>query len=211
MSLEQEKIKITLVRHGQTDWNVERKIQGRGYDIPLNEFGQKQANDVAEHLRMENFDVVITSSLKRSIETGQAILKKQRESCKILKTSDFDEVCFGEFEGETKDQEFLETNFHPLFKTWESDPNFPFPDGESPIDAQKRMWRGLERIIKSNNYQNICVVGHGFCLKLFLMDIQDIQVSDYKSVKALKNAGISLIEIDENMDCEIIYLNKILH
>ena len=64
--------KICIVRHGETDWNAQGRLQGRT-DIPLNENGKVQAMKCGEFLAQNNWDAVITSPLKRARETAEII------------------------------------------------------------------------------------------------------------------------------------------
>ena len=66
-------MKLYIVRHGETDWNKARKIQGRS-DIPLNEFGRHLARETAKGLADVHFDLCFTSPLSRAKETAQIIL-----------------------------------------------------------------------------------------------------------------------------------------
>ena len=66
-------VHLTLVRHGETDWNKEKKIQGSNADIPLNEKGREQARATAKQLKGKIFDVIISSDLKRAAETADII------------------------------------------------------------------------------------------------------------------------------------------
>ena len=66
---------IYIVRHGQTDWNVEGRNQGRT-DIELNETGIKQAEEIAKKLEGKKFDMVFSSPLKRAYKTAQIISNK---------------------------------------------------------------------------------------------------------------------------------------
>ncbi|OCG73106.1 histidine phosphatase family protein [Microbacterium sediminis] len=63
---------ITLVRHGQTDWNLEGRIQG-STDVPLNDTGRRQAREAAERLRDDDYSLAVTSPLSRAVETAEII------------------------------------------------------------------------------------------------------------------------------------------
>ena len=69
-----EQMKLYLIRHGETDWNKERKLQGKS-DIELNTFGRTLARKTAKHLRDLSFDLAITSPLKRAKETAEILLE----------------------------------------------------------------------------------------------------------------------------------------
>lgn len=84
---------IYLVRHGETEWNVKKLIQGQK-DIPLNEKGKKQAGK----LKKIKFDAIYSSDLKRAAETAKIIAGKRR--LKIIKSTALRERYFGKFQGE---------------------------------------------------------------------------------------------------------------
>ena len=66
---------IGLLRHGQTDWNVDMRLQGVS-DIPLNEFGREQANTAAEVLKSGTWEMIVSSPLSRALETANIVASK---------------------------------------------------------------------------------------------------------------------------------------
>lgn len=89
-------MKLYIIRHGETDWNKMRKLQGQ-VDIPLNEFGRHLAEVTAEALREISFDLAITSPLSRARETAQLVLGGRE--IPILEDARLKEMGFGEYEG----------------------------------------------------------------------------------------------------------------
>ncbi len=69
-------VDVTVIRHGETDWNKAKKIQGGKNDIPLNDTGRAQALDTAKKLKKKKFDVIVSSNLKRTRETAEIIAKE---------------------------------------------------------------------------------------------------------------------------------------
>ena len=100
-------MKIYLVRHGQTDWNLNGLRQGR-QDIELNEFGRKQAKELRDKLADTHFDLCISSPLKRAAETAQIICGDRRE---IRYDDRLVERCFGKTEGQP-------SNITPMEYDW---------------------------------------------------------------------------------------------
>ena len=88
-------MKIYLVRHGQTDWNLQCRIQGRS-DIPLNETGKKQAEELKKNIAELEFDVCYASPLIRAAETAKIAVD---EKCEIVYDERLMERRFGDFEG----------------------------------------------------------------------------------------------------------------
>ena len=101
-------MKLYLVRHGETDWNKVKKIQGQ-VDIPLNQFGKRLAEETAEGLRDIPFDLCISSPLSRAHETARIIL--YRKDIPIIKDARIEEMAFGEYEGITGNSRRIFTNF----------------------------------------------------------------------------------------------------
>lgn len=89
-------MKIYLIRHGETDWNLERRLQG-GVDIPLNEKGLELARVTAKGLRDIHFDVIYTSPLQRAKQTALAIAEGRQVP--VIDDDRIREICFGPFEG----------------------------------------------------------------------------------------------------------------
>ena len=87
---------ILMIRHGETDWNVAKKVQGKA-DIPLNENGIEQAKTARQKLKNEKIDIIICSPLKRARQTAEII--NAEIQCPILYEEGITERDFGEFEG----------------------------------------------------------------------------------------------------------------
>ena len=90
------KMEILLTRHGQTEWNRMKKVQGRA-DIELNEEGRKQAEKTRELLQAEKIDLIVCSPLKRAIQTAEII--NENRNTTIVIDERITERDFGEFEG----------------------------------------------------------------------------------------------------------------
>lgn len=89
-------MKIWIIRHGQTDWNKNKIIQG-SKDIELNETGIKQAEEVIPIFNEHNFDLIISSTLKRAMQTAQTISKEKQTE--IIYDERLIERSFGNYEG----------------------------------------------------------------------------------------------------------------
>ncbi len=92
-------MRVFIVRHGETDWNVEHKFQGE-VDVPLNQNGLDQAQRIASRLRLEHFDVIYSSPLSRALETGKSIAKYHPRAPFLIE-HELREVSFGSWEGKT--------------------------------------------------------------------------------------------------------------
>ena len=90
------KMKLYLIRHGETDWNKTRRLQGQ-VDIPLNDFGRKLARETAPALQTVPFEVVYTSPLLRAKETAELVIGDRK--IPMIEDTRIMEMGFGEYEG----------------------------------------------------------------------------------------------------------------
>ena len=152
---------LLLIRHGQTNWNLEQRFQGQS-DIPLNETGRRQAQALAERLAAETFDAVYSSDLQRATETAKIICASQIHSDPRLR-----EVNFGDWEGLTYDE--IKVKYPETLAAWESDifKNAP-PSGETLEQLAIRVQSMLDELREKHEDQNILIVAHGGVLQTLI-------------------------------------------
>lgn len=151
MSEKSVKIMIYLTRHGETNWNVQRKVMGK-VDEPLNDKGREQAKKVKDELANISFDLIICSPLKRARETAKII--NEDRNCKIIYDDRISERDFGEFEG-------METKNFDFFGYWDYYKNLSFERAENIQNFFQRIYDFLDDITKSYKEKNILIVAHG--------------------------------------------------
>lgn len=155
---------LYLMRHGQTLFNVRRKIQG-WCDSPLTELGKQQALAAKECLKDVSFDHYYSSTSERCCDTIELIVENQ--SYKRLKG--LKERNFGIFEGESED-------LNPHFDDFSYDDLFPHYGGERKEDVQKRLKETLTEVMKKENHQTVLAVSHAGACASFLSTVIDPQV-----------------------------------
>lgn len=186
-------MKLYIVRHGETDWNKERKIQGQ-VDIPLNEFGRHLAKETAKGLADVPFDLCFTSPLGRAKETAELILEGR--GVPIIEEPQIMEMAFGTYEGKCCSQEGWELpeKFRYFFDAPEK---YEAPEGgEDFLQVWKRVGNFLEMLSKKAEYQeqNILITTHGAALAGMLNYLKGEDVSRYWGVGVHKNCGVTEIE-----------------
>ena len=149
---------ILLVRHGQTDWNAERRVQGHS-DTPLNEQGRAQARLLAEQLADRQIDAVYSSDLLRAYETARIIA--ERHGLEVTAIRDLRERHFGTWEGLTDDEIFV--------RFPEASGNGSWGDGESREAMADRVLEALHRIADTHPGGTVVVVSHGGPLRAALV------------------------------------------
>jgi broad specificity phosphatase PhoE len=142
-------MKVYFVRHGQTDWNKNGKIMGRT-DISLNEDGRRQAKEMRDKLKSMEFDVILTSPLKRTKETAEIIAEYQKNAT-IIEAKELVERDFGDYEGKINDG-----NYFGLWKYGEK-----IEKGENFDDMQARLNPFLDKIGEKYAGKKVLLVGHG--------------------------------------------------
>lgn len=146
-------MKILVTRHGQTDWNVEKRIQGRT-DIELNNKGIEQAYQTKENLENEKIELIICSPLKRAKQTAD-IINKDR-NIPIIYDERLLEICYGENEGRLHD-DFDYDGFWSIVNTHE------YKDAENVNKFIQRVHNFLNDL-KNRKEENILIVTHnGVC------------------------------------------------
>ncbi|MBU5259438.1 histidine phosphatase family protein [Bacillus pumilus] len=149
---------ICLVRHGETDWNAAKRIQGRT-DILLNDTGKWQAEQTGLYLKNVHWDVVISSPLTRAKETAHLILKHVDAPLVIM--DDFIERDYGDAEGMSFEER------QKLF------PDKQYPNME-PLEAiQDRMVEGIEKVRAAYPNQKVLIVAHGAAIHALLTTLAD--------------------------------------
>lgn len=142
---------IFMVRHGQTDWNVVKKVQGKT-DIELNETGLNQAKIVSEKLENEQIDIIVCSPLKRARKTAEII--NENLHCPIIYEEGISERCFGEFEG-------TQVPSCDVEKMWDYQENANYCEIEPIKDFFGRVYKTLDNTIEKYPQKNVLVVAHG--------------------------------------------------
>ena len=157
--------KIYLIRHGQTDYNLKRVVQGSGIDAPLNDTGKRQAALFYEAFQDVPFDKVYTSVLQRSIQSVEQFIAKgvPHEALDGL-----NEINWGTREGMTITPE-EDAYYYDVIGQWQSgNTTLRIDGGESPQDVFDRQKKALQIILSNPHEENILVCMHGRAMRIFL-------------------------------------------
>lgn len=145
-------MKLYLIRHGQTDWNITYKLQGKT-DIPLNEEGRKQAEEARKLFNNMDIDLIICSTLDRAKETCRIINKDK--NIPVIYDERICEINHGVLEGaDIREIDFDELTNYNIDKKVE--------DGESIQEFYNRIYKFLDELEqKYKNDEKILLVSHG--------------------------------------------------
>ncbi len=198
-------VQLTLVRHGESEWNRDQLCQGQEGDTPLTETGREQAKKVGQELRTKHFDAIVTSDLKRTRETADSIAHELkmpvREYSSLLRERKFGQWV-GRLLAEVKDE------FPPVFREGEFGLTHTTPpDGESLSQFLGRAQRVFEHLLSAYPGKKILFVGHGGMIQALRALSEGLTYSQATST-APKNTHVQEIllhpllrRIPEVLDC----------
>lgn len=208
-------VELFVVRHGTTTHNQEHIICGQ-MDPPLNPLGREQAEQLAWHLQEmlgpDHLDAIISSPLRRAMQTVVPLLRAQREAAGELKVSfavdeRFRERHFGIYEGLTRAQiqerypDLYETNFLECIKHFDVRP----PDGESLDDVRwNRVSPALAEIKVAYAGKRVAIMTHGFVSRVICRCAQPETQDAQLALLSMKNCGILHLELSNSHSCQTL-------
>ena len=165
---------LFLIRHGETDWNTERRIQGRT-DTRLNARGIEQAEKLAARLAAEEkIEVLYSSPQQRARVTAEIIAQKAGVEATL--DARLIEKHLGVYEG--KSFEEIEASDPGLARMWrESKEEFLLPGEEPPADLQKRVREFLDEIAPQHNGARVAVVSHGGTINMLVSTLLELDIN----------------------------------
>mmetsp|Transcript_5637 Transcript_5637/g.9740 ORF Transcript_5637/g.9740 Transcript_5637/m.9740 type:complete len:343 (-) Transcript_5637:572-1600(-) len=221
--------KVFMVRHGQSSWNTEGKIQGRSNYSVLTEKGEKQAIQTGDALRLIDFDVVYSSPLKRARQTAEIIVSRNDHVAQVkggvityeavsgsfggvplrtLKT--LLEIDLKEWEGLTKQQ--VKEQFPEEYEAWTFDP-LSLTLGEEGRNPIVEIWQqALEawEDILNDEGSIVLVVAHNAIIKAMVAVALGLDVFAYRTLLQ-GNGGISIVNFQPNGMVELESMNSTSH
>lgn len=185
---------IYLVRHGETDWNLESKIQGQT-DTPLNENGRKQARELAEKISAELCEIgsIYTSKKKRALETAEIIGEKF--SIVPIIHQGLEEICLGVWEGYTWKQ--VREVFSEEYQNWHQNRRYQVPPGgESYQQLLNRLLPAIDDIAQREKKDTLLVT-HSAVIMTLMSYIHDTPFEDM--AKNYKTGNAVIVELPKEL------------
>ena len=184
-------MKLIIVRHGETEWNKEGKLQGI-VDIPISKVGIHQAMMIADRLKGAKIDAIYTSKLKRAIKTAR-IISNHHSHIKIIQAKELNEMSWGKWEGMTMAS--VKKNYAKLYEKREKDKfRFKTPKGESPYLHQRRISRFIKKLSKKEKNKSVLIVGHGGTNRAIISSLLNWSIKKTMKIR-MHNASLTVINI----------------
>lgn len=176
-------MKIYIARHGQTEWNKQEKICGLT-DDELTALGREQAEKLAKNLKNENISVILSSPLKRAMNTAAYL--SEMIKIPIIKDDRLIEQNYGDFEGTNrKGAQFLANKHNFAYR---------YPNGESMMQVAHRTYGLLDEIREKYSDKNVLLVCHGGVarvMRTYFLDMTNDEFFNY----SMENASYEVFEI----------------
>ena len=183
--------RICFIRHGETDWNVEKRIQGHT-DISLNEVGRAQALAMAFNAAHQRFHAIYSSDLLRAQETAQVLAQREDHTVKLL--PQLRERHYGIFQGITAAQGaecYPQAYAHYLAR----DLDYDFETGESLRGFAERVSEGIDWLVRHHSGQTIAAVSHSGVLDVIYRRATNRPLSTPRDFK-IPNCALNWFHFD---------------
>lgn len=191
-------MELYIVRHGKTEWNKEKRLQGSA-DVKLNEDGRELARLSGEALKDIHFDRIYSSPLSRAYET--ACLFRGEHQIEIIKDDRLRELCFGDYEGKST-SELLEDE-SCSFRYFFSEPQLykPTANGETLEHLCERAADFMEHEILplQNTCERVMIVAHGAINKALMTYVKKHDLSQFWSGGLQRNCNVIILELNNNL------------
>ena len=174
---------IYLTRHGQTMWNIEKRLQGRG-NSPLTEEGIERAKELRDRIKDIKLDVIYSSPIERALTTANII--KGDKSVEVV----------------------TDENPHwDISLIMKGNTELAAPNGENLAEVRDRVANAMDRIIEENRGKTILIVAHGITLKAIMYYFKDEEVNS----EVMGQATLTKVNVDENNRFYIEFKNDNSH
>ena len=183
---------VYLARHGESDWNVERRWQGHA-DRPLTERGREQARTLAERLADVPLDAVYASDLRRAWETAEAVAAPR--GLEVVRLRELREVDVGSWSGFTRDE--CADRFPDAFLRWQEGGS-GWDDGESYEDMGVRIVTAVQRLAAEHPDGSILVVSHGGPIRAVHAHALGVDIATHRRTGPVEpNARLSSVSVED--------------
>ena len=198
---DKETLKLYIVRHGETEWNVIKRFQGQ-LNTPLTEKGMEKLKETGKNLENVLFEEVYTSKLERTVKSAEIILNENRgyknKKMELKRLAELNEVYFGVWQGLTYEEVFLKypeeaNNYFYNVKNYKAEN----VEAENLKDALERFLKGINKILDSHESGNILVVTHGTVLEMFMNYVANDSIFDIDERTLMGNGDYKIFSYED--------------
>ena len=194
-------LKLYIVRHGETEWNVIKRFQGQ-LNTPLTEKGMEKLKETGKNLENVLFEEVYTSELERTVNSAEIILNENRgyknKKMELKKLAELNEVYFGVWQGLKYEEVFLKypeeaNNYFYNVKNYKAEN----VKAENLKDALERFLRGINKILDNHKSGNILIVTHGTVFEMFINYVENSSIFDIDERTLMGNGDYKIFSYED--------------
>lgn len=177
--------RLILLRHGQTEYNATRRMQGQ-LDTELSSRGVEQAKTAARYLKNLGIEKIVSSDLERARNTALAVAEEI--GLEITTDPRLRETHLGDWQGKTHEE--VDTAHPGARAKWRHDPTWAPPGGESRVDVAKRTREVVEELMAEHdgwNDSTVLFVAHGGAISALTSNLLDLALDQYPMISGLGN------------------------
>jgi broad specificity phosphatase PhoE len=190
---------VYLARHGESDWNVERRWQGHA-DRPLTERGREQAARLAERLADVELDAIYASDLRRAWETAEAVARSR--GIEVVRLPELREVDVGSWCGFTRDE--CAELYPDAFARWQAGGS-GWDNGESYEDMGERIVAAIRRLAVEHAGGTILVVSHGGPIRAVHAHALGVDIATHRRTGPVEpNARLSAVAVEDGRIARLV-------
>ncbi|MEZ5007483.1 MAG: histidine phosphatase family protein [Chitinophagales bacterium] len=193
------KKEIYIIRHGQTDFNLKKIVQGRGVDSELNTTGQQQAKAFFDHYKHIEFDHIFISELQRTKQTVQNFIDLEIPHTKL---ASLDEINWGIYEGVSHSPE-MKKEYEDIIQRWRNDElHIKIDGGESAQDLWERQ-SSFITLLKEMEFNRVLACSHGRSIRALMCALTGTPLKDMDNFSHYNTCLYKLTYYDGNFEVEI--------
>ena len=200
-------MKLILIRHGETEWNRERRVQGRT-DIKLNERGILQAQSIGKRLADCGICAVYSSPLSRALYTGEQIACGS--GCPLYVRDGLTEIQFGVWEGRAIEE--ISRDYPGQWKNWGIHPELPAAEGaESLNEIENRAVRVVEEILSAHGANDtVAITSHTMPVKSIIGHYAGIPSTAFQRIR-IDNCSYNMLMLYPDGGAQLFTMNDTTH
>lgn len=184
--------KLLLARHGETDWNAQRRFQGHA-DPPLNDVGRAQARALAARVADAGVAAVYSSDLRRAAETADIV--GEALGLDVTQLQALREIDVGEWSGLTVEE--IVVRFPDGYRRHREGGD-GWDQGETHAALSDRILAAVEEIAREHPQESILVVAHGACLRALLAHAEGVELGEFRRTRpALENGSLATVVVED--------------
>lgn len=185
-------LRLFLVRHGETEWNKQGRLQGNS-EVRLSSEGVRQARLLAEHLPFKHVDAIYSSDLSRALDTAKILAEHFK--LPVKKIPNLREANFGDWEGRSI-RELAEESPDDFGNFFIDPEKCHPPHGETFLECQARVMNVIREIIATHENKNVLIVSHGAAIRLIIGAALDMPIHRIWAISQF-NTALNILRVDE--------------